>query len=501
MRLRLRHGFLVLALTTFALSFGGEKEAAQAFQRALRSDPQLIAFLKEMPKGADLHNHVSGAIFAENYIESAAKNGLWFDKSTNAFTADGGPGRIKAFDLISSDSVGDIDSPLNVFLRTVSMRGWNPAVDGHDLFFATFTHLGAPSYTTEDALVEVIRRAKAQNEQYMELMTGVGTSEASRALMRDLPAVEDLASAFKAVEPRLAPYVAAVKSNLDRRDALLAQRLGTPSPTKLAAPFGIRYIIQLNRLVDMPTFFVTAAAAMAVVKVDPRVVSLNMVAPEDHPQSLAHFEEQMRVLDFLWKRLGKPNITLHAGELTLDASPVEPMFDRIRKSIEIGHARRIGHGVSIAWEKNLPQLLQEMRERHILVEICLTSNRGILGVYGRAHPLHLYMDAGVPVNLNTDDEGVNRSNLTMEWLRGVREQGLGYADLKSCARNSLEYSFLPGQSLYDGKALRRGFGAVRVLRWQPSARQRQLIAANPKLQAEVNLERAVVAFEAKYPPR
>lgn len=501
MRLPLRLGLLALAFSTICLASGGEKEAAQAFQKALRSDPQLIAFLKDMPKGADLHNHVSGAIFAEDYIESAAKNGLWFDKAANAFTADGGPGRIKASDLISPDSVGDIDSPLNVFLRTVSMRGWNPAVDGHDLFFATFNHLGAPSYTTEDALVEVIRRAKAQHEQYMELMVGVGTSDASRVLMRDLPAVGDVAGAFATIQPRLAPYVAAVKSNLDRRDAVLAQRLGTPSPTKLAMPFGVRYIIQLNRLVDMPTFFITAAAAMAVVKADPRVVALNMVAPEDHPQSLMNFDEQMRVLDFLWKQLGKPNITLHAGELTLDASPVEPMFDRIRKSIEIGHAKRIGHGVSIAWEKNLPQLLQEMRDRHILVEICLTSNRGILGVYGRAHPLHLYMDAGVPVNLNTDDEGVNRSNLTREWLRGVREQGLGYEDLKAFARNSLEYSFLPGESLYSGKGIRPGFAGVRLPRWQPSTLQRQLIAASPKLQAEVNLERAVVAFEAKYSPR
>ncbi|HWA82177.1 MAG TPA: hypothetical protein VG820_01995 [Fimbriimonadaceae bacterium] len=486
------------ALALCSVSFGGEKEAARAFQKALRSDPELIAFLKEMPKGADLHNHVSGAIFAENYIASAAGAGLWFDRKANAFVTEGGADRIKASDLISMSSVGDIDSPLNVFLRTVSMRGENSTVDGHDLFFATFSHLGAPSYTTEDALVEVIRRAKAQNEQYMELMTGVAPSSANAELVKDLPAVDDLEAAYRAIQPRLGPYVAAVRANLDARDAKLAQRLGTPSPTRLASPFGVRYIIQLYRLGDNPTFFATAAAAMAVTKADPRVVALNMVGPEDHPQSLMHFDDQMRMLDFLWKRMGRPNITLHAGELTLNASPVEPMFDRIRKSIELGHAKRIGHGISIAWEKNLLQLLQEMRERHVLIEICLTSNRGILGVYGRAHPLHLYMAAGVPVNLNTDDEGVNRSNLTMEWLRGVREQDLGYEDLKAFARNSLEYSFLPGESLYAGKGVRPGFEAVRLSRWQPTARQKALMAANPKLQAEVNLERAVVGFEDRF---
>ena len=68
----------------------------------------------------------------------------------------------------------------------------------------------------------------------------------------------------------------------------------------------------------------------------------DLLAPEDHPFARTHFDTQMRLIDFLWKSFGHPNITLHAGELTLDISPLEAMQSRIRRSVEAGHARRIG---------------------------------------------------------------------------------------------------------------------------------------------------------------
>src|SRR5207245_9124189 len=78
-----------------------------------------------------------------------------------------------------------------------------------------------------------------------------------------------------------------------------------------------------------------------------------------------------------------------------------------------------------------------------------TSNDLILGVRGREHPLKAYMHAGVPVALSTDDEGVSRIDLTNEYRRAATEQGLSYRDLKMLARNSLEYAFLPGASLWQ----------------------------------------------------
>ena len=49
---------------------------------ALRADhTQLRAFLKAMPKGADLHVHLSGAVYAEDFIGWAAAARLCVQRS------------------------------------------------------------------------------------------------------------------------------------------------------------------------------------------------------------------------------------------------------------------------------------------------------------------------------------------------------------------------------------------------------------------------------------
>jgi adenosine deaminase len=87
------------------------------------------------------------------------------------------------------------------------------------------------------------------------------------------------------------------------------------------------------------------------------------------------------------------------------------------------------------------KLLQELAAKQVLVEIGLSSNDLILGINGRRHPLRMYLQYGVPVVLVTDDAGVSRSTLTLEFRKGVEEHGLDYRTLKRMARNSLEYCF------------------------------------------------------------
>ena len=139
-----------------------------------------------------------------------------------------------------------------------------------------------------------------------------------------------------------------------------------------------------------------------------------------------------------------------------------------------------------------------MRQRQILVEICLTSNDVILGVKGARHPFVDYLKAGVPVTLATDDEGVSRIDLTNEYLRAAETYGLAYRDMKQLARNSLTYSFLPGQSLWKPGANpepipvclgERGGG-------QPAPDCQAFLAASEKARMQWELERAFDQFEA-----
>ena len=85
------------------------------------------------------------------------------------------------------------------------------------------------------------------------------------------------------------------------------------------------------------------------------------------------------------------------------------------------------------------------------IEINLSSNARILQVAGRNHPFTDYRAFGVPVTLSTDDEGIARSDLTNEYQIAVETYDLQYQDVKALARNSLEFSFLPGQSLWTSE--------------------------------------------------
>jgi hypothetical protein len=104
-------------------------------------------------------------------------------------------------------------------------------------------------------------------------------------------------------------------------------------------------------------------------------------------------------------------------------------------------------------------LMETMRQRGVLVEICLTSNATILNVEGQNHPFATYRAAGVPLTLASDDEGIARIDLSHEYHLAVLRHGLKYGDLKQLARNSLEYSFAKGSSLCQSPQFRAVVGA------------------------------------------
>jgi len=417
---------------------------AERFELAKRTEPELVAFLRRFPKGADLHNHAGGAIYSDYVIDAARVNGLRYDPVARRFTA-GEEAHTVSLDELEADA-----AMLKAFFETVSMRGWYPNTDdGHYHFFQTFSHLGSAQRTETQRLTEIVRRNRYQNVNYLELMALPTPPEALSRFYRvswtlDL---DDLAASLAPFEPLIDDPVvhASITAWLDERAAEISTELGLSPPLdEPGSDIALGYIGSLLRTGTMERFFVGAVYTFTAMRADDRVVGLNIVAPEDHPASRRQFDDQMRVLDFLWERFDQPAITLHAGELTLRYAPVASMWDRIRRSIDEGHARRIGHGISVAWERDVVGLLEQMARDGVLVEINITSNESILGVRDDRHPFEMYRRAGVPVCLTTDDEGVSRSNLTMEYVKAVMRYDLGYDDIKTISRDCLEYSFLPG---------------------------------------------------------
>ena len=170
----------LLLIIVWASSAASAQSAAVAEQRtiryfeSIRRQPSLqLAFLREMPKGGDLHNHLSGALYAENLIDYAASDNLCVDRTTALLIAppcDDSCEKFTSKPLIRcafGDHVLD-----NSIVDAWSMRNWEPGEEsGHDHFFATFDSSRWPTHNhTGDALAEEASRAAEDHLEYVELM-------------------------------------------------------------------------------------------------------------------------------------------------------------------------------------------------------------------------------------------------------------------------------------------------------------------------------------------
>ena len=217
----------------------------------------------------------------------------------------------------------------------------------------------------------------------------------------------------------------------------------------------VRFTAQVSRTGAKDMVFGQLISAFEMASRSPIIVAANLSSPEDAPTSINNYTLHMEMLDFLhheYTATGSSplHITLHAGELTPEVLPVgsDANTFHIRQAIELGHAERIGHGLDVLSETDSAGLLAEMRDRGVMVEVCLSSNTQILEVSGPEHPLSTYFDEGIPLALATDDQGVSRSSMAGEYARAALDQMLGYRRLKTMARTSLEHAFVPGDSLW-----------------------------------------------------
>jgi adenosine deaminase len=416
------------------------EDGAARYLASVRHDPvALRAFLWDMPKGGDLHNHLSGAVYAESFVKWGAQTGACVDAG---YTARPGP----CTDGLRPIADALTDNVLyNNVLKAWSMKGFRDGVEsGHDHFFATFDRFSAAgSGRTGDMLAEVASRAAAQNEQYLETLITPRFGDTMRVLNSVTPTDDLAVMRQRLLDAGLRGVVPLIQADTDawfaRQRELLGCATATPDP---ACDMPVRLQFQGLRGQPLPFVFTQMVLAFELMKADPRWVAFNLVQPEDGPVSLADYERQMQMLQFLRPLYPGEHVTLHAGELVAGLAPPADLRFHIRDAVVVAGAERIGHGVDITLERDPPSLLRTMARRHVLVESPLVSNCQILEVCGRRHPIRLYVRSGVPVALATDDEGVSRSDMTDQYEQAAVAQGFGYRALKRFAQDSLRYSFL-----------------------------------------------------------
>ena len=133
------------------------------------------------------------------------------------------------------------------------------------------------------------------------------------------------------------------------------------------------------------------------------------------------------------------NLTIHAGESWGPES--------IRQALFFGGAHRIGHGTTLYQD---PELLQYVANHQIPLEICPTSNvqTKVVADYA-SHPLKQYVDAQIPVTINTDNRLFSRTSVTEELWRVHTLCGISAEQLREIVLNGFRYAFISWQERQD----------------------------------------------------
>jgi adenosine deaminase CECR1 len=407
---------LAAVLVARASDFGPRFE-----EIAARATPaQLYAFLYDMPKGGDLHNHAAGANRAEWIYEICA----------------------------------------------------DPARNGGDSFYARARFTDAPDAVDPAARFRTIRRQAYEllsdkvKGEYVALASLTADERAKwMASMRLDGTGDGRLEFFSHIWPRLAP----VNSSLPVSTELLVENMkafGAEHLAYLETQFVVEGMVDNDGKTipdDAAVAFVRERLSRPDVRATGVTVRFQRTVLRFAPDAETHLEKAYAFVDAhrdLWVGLnmagieengyGYPSrfldtfrkmrsryptlaLSIHAGEM-------DGPDNHIRDTLLLG-ATRIGHGVNLIKDPDTLLLLQQTRR--VLIEINLISNR-LLGYVPdlSKHPFPEYLRTGVPVCLNTDDRGMWDSNLTDEYFTAVTLFHLSWAEMLSMGRDSLAHAFV-----------------------------------------------------------
>lgn len=475
-----------------------QKATANYFNQIKSNPNELQLFIEQMPKGGDIHNHLSGAVYAETVIQLAEDKHFCVNPKTLALSSNK--------DCSSQYQLKNLKNNYDLYNHLVnywSLRLFarSDKLQRLDFFDSFLRAVNVVNPERGGILASIVARNADEHVDYVELLVLPKTNElltlASKvplkmnyAQQRNYLLKHGLPQLVNAMQTQIQGWVD-VKNKLLHCGTINAQ----PGCSVVA-----RFQFIALRAMPSNMVFPQLLAGFILANQDSQVVGVNIVGPEDAPLTLQNYTEQMNMFSYLHSLYPKVKISLHAGELVPGLVPPSDLRFHVRQALLIGHANRIGHGVDIAYEHDALQTLHYMAQNHIAVEVCLTSNARLLNLKGKAHPILLYLKNHVPVTLNTDDEGVLRTDLNLEYKRAELSYDFNYATLKQFARNALTYNFLPGASLWldaEKHIPASACASDELGAAQPSISCTKFLQDSAKAQLQWHLEQQFNQFEAK----
>ncbi len=383
----------------------------------------LYRVLYYMPKGGDLHNHLSGAAFSEWWYDAALaekQRGYEYytkvriencrDYGGNEFGFTPYYLMFRNIQASQYEQLGDCEKSEYKRLEDLTNNekaAWMDSIrldkahEGRDEFFQAHWQrlfaLANNPWIQAEILYQNMRAFGDEGVSYLELQVAV------RGFLRPDGSV---------MPPNEPADI--LRSRLQQKDAI---------ETGVTARFhGAILRFRPNAEDSMRTIYKFVHDNSDI------FVGVNMVGREDNAKGYPlRFLPTLRDLR---RQYSGVNLSIHAGE-------VDEPNSHVRDTLLLG-ANRIGHGLNLITDDDTMLL---MRHGPYLVEINLISNLvlGYVTDYSQ-HPFPEYLRTGIPVALSTDDRGMWDSTMTDEFYVAVTEFNLSWVEVKQLSRNSLAYA-------------------------------------------------------------
>jgi adenosine deaminase len=449
---------LLVALTVISLSATAQS-IDRYFESIRNNTVELTAFFSAMPKGGDLHNHYSGSVYAETYINYVVAQDYVINTNTLE-VKETAPNGDKAWVKFSKlNATGQLATYKQKLIQKWSVKDYNGVSYPSDKqFFETFSGFGIANNSQarlDTGILELKRRAQKENVSYIETMftgipnnikfadTSFNTKLEYALNMRDEAVTASiLEKMYETVEDKGAKKCVA---SFNEELTAMHNGLGIDDAT-----FTMRYQTYVTRVVPPADVFKSMVLCFESANTNPLVVGVNIVAPEDNEVSMRDYWLHMQMFKFCHSKFPNVKYAMHAGELTIGLVKPEELTWHINEAVHTAGANRIGHGVDMPYEHNSYDLLRYMAKHNIAIEINLYSNEFILKVKDDEHPISMYKQFGVPIVICTDDAGVLRSNLIHQYvLLAKRYKDVSYTDIKHYVFNSIDYSFIKDEAVKE----------------------------------------------------
>ena len=477
-----------------------EKYAAHQLEISRSNPEDLRAFFLAMPKGGDIHNHLTGGNYAESLIDLASDEGLCVSLANYTVSS-------KYCGSANSEPVRDAYSNSKLYGQIVdawSMRNSDRLEESdHDHFFNSFGLFGGATGNTSMLVANLRSSAAQENVQYLELMTGAGSAAAN--LGSTVGWDENLSRMYnKLVDSGLIPVSQSLSDYINDTDRGSLSILR--SRNEQGCNVTVRYLLAASRTMPKERVFGQLAAAFYVANRSRLATGITILGAEDNWYSRENYTQQMKMIEFFHSIYPNVKMALHAGELNLGIAPADDLRFHVKEAVEIAHASRIGHGVDIMWELGSDQTLKEMARDKVAIEIMPVSNREILGVEGNEHPFPVYFRYSVPIVLASDDAGVLRTDLSEQFVIIASDYPqVKYRDFKKFVRSSIEYSFLQGKSIWASKGdyskVVPECSGSSLGSENPKPKCKAFLDCNDKARLQWKLEGDLAVFEEKYVKR